>query len=434
MIGTYRSRTSAEQQGHEAHLRQAYSGWVHAAVNSGSWVLLRRLLDLGAERCRTDADGRTPLHIAARTGRYNLANMLLDGGARTKEIDAQDKDGKTPLYYAVAHGHLFIVQLLLEKEADANISTSFGSTILSLVLHKEYCQDIAQELLQHGASPLVTTDMRQVELISAAASGDKSTILKLLGEGVNVNGQDGFGYNALYEAARFGHCEIVELLIDAGAKLDSTTGLGGDTALHGIVDKGSKCRQLLEPFRDEFKKRTDLPSLGLEHLDVVRVLLQYGLMSDAKRWDGLTANTLISNLTVDDEKEQEIIKELEDMIENPPVVTRRVPLGKWNPLPQKLSAERLSVCSYFKVRVHYHNTEHFRPRLSTVDKYIYCREEKEIKKFEELKDWACAGDQAGGAKQCWKWIHLPANNVSIVIVTFNTNQTYELETADNFTI
>ncbi|XXG97478.1 hypothetical protein Hte_003780 [Hypoxylon texense] len=417
-LSPIRSRYSAllsnpiytEQSSNDVRLQQAYSGWVHAAVNSGSWALLRRLLDLGAEKCKTDAYGRIPLHIAAKTGRYNLASMLLDGDTGLGDIDAQDKDGKTPLYYAVAHDHFLIVQLLLQKEADPNIATSSGSTILSLVLHKDHCQDIAKELLEHGASPLTAIDTRLIELISAAASGDKPTILKLLGEGVNVNGQDGFGYNALYEAARFGHCEIVELLIDAGAKLDSTTGLSGETALHGIVDKGYKCRQLLEPFKPEFKERNNLPSLGLQHLEVVRVLLQYGLMSDAKRWDGLTANALISELSVDDEKEQEIINELEDLIENPPVVTRRVPLGKWNPLPPKLSAEKLSVCSYFKARVHYHNSEHFRPRLLTVDKYIYNREEKNIKRFDELKDWACAGDQAEGVKQYWRWIHLPANN------------------------
>lgn len=400
---------------------RAHNRGLHAAVITNQLDLLARLLDAGVEVTKTDAAGRTPLHIATRGGQDKFVAKLLEKHTKD-DVDMQDNEGNTPLYYAVAGGYLLIVNLFLQKGADPNKVASMGGTILSLVLHKEDCQEIAEALLRRGASPLITIDTGLLDLICAAASGNKPHILSLLEDGVDVNGQDGFGYNALYEAARFGHYETVELLIDAGAKLNARAGLGGDTALHGIFDKGYRCWERLQEFAYEspIKERTSIPYLADQHYKVVQLLLQHGTMPDAKRWDGLTVSALISrqlNTNERDkfefaEEDRAMIMKLRALIENPPAVTRKAPLAKWSPSPEKLNDERREVCSYFKVRVHYYNMEQFMPRLPTVDKFIYDRQ-GEKDKFKELEDWAAA-KQNETRKPSWKWIHLPANNVSMI--------------------
>jgi ankyrin repeat protein len=47
-----------------------------------------------------DQDGATPLHHAVSTGHKDIAELLLQNGAK---VGAQDNDGETPLHYAVHH-------------------------------------------------------------------------------------------------------------------------------------------------------------------------------------------------------------------------------------------------------------------------------------------------------------------------------------------
>ena len=42
----------------------------------------------------------------------------------------------------------------------------------------------------------------------------------MLGEGVSVNAQDESGYSPLHAAASYGHTELIELLLSAGATVD----------------------------------------------------------------------------------------------------------------------------------------------------------------------------------------------------------------------
>ena len=47
--------------------------------------------------------GWTDVHMAAASGRVEVIESLLDGGA---VIEAQDKDGRTPLHVAARNGHI----------------------------------------------------------------------------------------------------------------------------------------------------------------------------------------------------------------------------------------------------------------------------------------------------------------------------------------
>jgi ankyrin repeat protein len=56
-----------------------------------------------------DRDGDTPLHIAAKYGLKEIAELLLANGA---EVDAKDKNGHTPLFLAMRNGYTDVIELL----------------------------------------------------------------------------------------------------------------------------------------------------------------------------------------------------------------------------------------------------------------------------------------------------------------------------------
>jgi len=53
----------------------------------------------------------TPLHIAARTGRQDIVEKLIEHGA---SVMARTKDGSTPLHYAAAFGQSHVIEPLVK--------------------------------------------------------------------------------------------------------------------------------------------------------------------------------------------------------------------------------------------------------------------------------------------------------------------------------
>ena len=78
--------------------------------------LLAKLLDCGLDPNRPDWIGRTFLHGAARQGKIEAAEMLLESGADLEAIELEH--GGTPLASAARNGNLEIVDFLLQKGAN----------------------------------------------------------------------------------------------------------------------------------------------------------------------------------------------------------------------------------------------------------------------------------------------------------------------------
>jgi hypothetical protein len=70
---------------------------------------------------------QTPLHIAARFGREDLAAILLSAGA---DPNARDKHDDRPLHLAAEQGHPAVVRLLLRRGADLDASGRMDRTAL----------------------------------------------------------------------------------------------------------------------------------------------------------------------------------------------------------------------------------------------------------------------------------------------------------------
>src|SRR5687767_14206980 len=79
------------------------------AVQAGDLARLLALLDAGEDPNPFDDEGRTPLMVAAESGREELVLALLAGGARPL---LSDRVGETPPTKGAAYGHGRIAALL----------------------------------------------------------------------------------------------------------------------------------------------------------------------------------------------------------------------------------------------------------------------------------------------------------------------------------
>jgi len=155
------------------------------------------------------ANGQTEivetLIVETRTGRHNI------------KVGVEDTKENTLLHVAAANGHGEVANLLLQAGASVNVHNNDNKTPV----------DLAR---QHGHESLAQRLERVPELLEAADAGDVAQVETLLAAGVYVNAPDDYGTTPLHYAAQDGYADVVKLLIEAGASLD-TRAEDGSTAL-----------------------------------------------------------------------------------------------------------------------------------------------------------------------------------------------------------
>ena len=97
-----------------------------------------------------DESGQTALHLAARSGRDKLVELLVSRGA---DVSSRDDYGQTPLYSATGshNDHVDIARLLILHGADINATDKEGNTPLHYPA-KWAVKSIIELLILHGAT------------------------------------------------------------------------------------------------------------------------------------------------------------------------------------------------------------------------------------------------------------------------------------------
>lgn len=124
-----------------------------AFLGNPEWakILLKRRSDdvLSFHRPVSQVDnyGRTPLFWAATRGHREVAELLLDHGAR---INNRDHSKLSALHVAISGVHKEVVSLLLDRSARVEVKDSNGDTPLNRAIQVG-SKDIVRLLLEHGA-------------------------------------------------------------------------------------------------------------------------------------------------------------------------------------------------------------------------------------------------------------------------------------------
>ncbi|XP_074650688.1 scaffold protein ILK-like isoform X2 [Tubulanus polymorphus] len=155
---------------------------IFAQVKEGNAFNVRLWLDNTENDLNQGDDHRfSLLHWAAREGRTNIVDMLIQRGAR---INATNMGDDTALHLAAAHGHRDIIIMLLHNKANINAVNEHGNTALHYACF--WGQDqIAEDLVNNGAVVALCNKYGETALDKS-----KSYLEKILRERAASLGQD----------------------------------------------------------------------------------------------------------------------------------------------------------------------------------------------------------------------------------------------------
>ena len=167
-----------------------------------------------------DARQTTPIALdlvtTIRNADAEVVCKLIRNGS---DVDARDAEGNTPLILAAFYANPKCVALLLEKGADANAANKAGVTAL---IRAATNYEKTRLLVSAGANVRVrTADLGNTPLILAARrAGNSRTVKLLLERGADATERNTAGISPISTGAASGDLETVRLLLDAGAKAD----------------------------------------------------------------------------------------------------------------------------------------------------------------------------------------------------------------------
>ena len=186
------------------------------AAEQGNGVLIRTLLQGGANVNTAQVDGMTALHWAAYRDDAETARFLVQSGAT---VNAKNHYGVPPLSLAATNGNPDIVALLLDAGADANASLRGGETVL-MTASRTGSLEAVEALLSHGADPGAREHRDQTSLMWAAAEGHVTVVEALIDAGADIHAKLPSGFTPLFFAVRGGHMDVSQMFLAAGVDVN----------------------------------------------------------------------------------------------------------------------------------------------------------------------------------------------------------------------
>jgi ankyrin repeat protein len=247
---------------------------IHDAVKNGDLAAVQRILAAQPDRVNAvNERGYTPLHIAAREGRVEIASFLLDKGA---DLEAKNPTGITPLYLAVVGKRPEVVRFFLDKGANVNAETRFQTTPLFAAAESGNV-DVLRALIKRKADVNHVSPVFGSALHRAAYMDFPQGAKALLEAGADLKVKDQRGQTPLHQAAMLGRVAVATLFVEKGADLNALDG-ENQTPLHLAVLYGTD--------RSGANNSVELGFLFLEHgarIDTTAADGETLLMSAAKR-------------------------------------------------------------------------------------------------------------------------------------------------------
>lgn len=173
----------------------------------------------------------TALHLAAKNGDIDIADMLIYKGAN---LHQRNKNGMTALHIAAQHRHHKLLKLLLSRGSNINDLTVGRMTSLHIAVHRS-SKFMVEDLLDSGANVRTQNILGNTPLHDALKRRCKDVIKQLVTNGAPIHFRNNKGETVLHIACLYCDKEIVELLLNKGADCNALTA-DGSTCLHYAVN------------------------------------------------------------------------------------------------------------------------------------------------------------------------------------------------------
>jgi ankyrin repeat protein len=270
---------------------------LHWAAASGSTEGMLPLWKAGTDLNVVDDFGGTPLSWAVLEKKIESVRFLVKAGAR---VNTKDHRGYTPLHESAQRGPSEITRILILAGAEVNAINEDKRTPLHLALEASpdlrkspFAEDKAQwleiiKLLAEAGAKIEATalfdavrfsNVEAVRVLVKAVPDLNAGIIKTYAELADDAGQ-----TLLHAAARRGETEIVKILLNAGANVNSR-GRYGETVLLLAIDNGNveTVKALVNAGADINAKAPDETPLQRARREgraaIIKVLLEAGAVS-----------------------------------------------------------------------------------------------------------------------------------------------------------
>ena len=248
------------------------------AAREGELESAKLLVEKGADVNQVTEYGWTPLLTATNNRHYGLARYLIERGANP---NIPNKGGWTPLYLATDNrnieggdfpvpkpdmDHLEYIKTLLDHGANVNAPIHDNTLTRTIFTMQWFLEsgatpfvrasqsgdvELLKLLLARGADPKIATDHGDTALTAAAGIGwvegvtyehsakeNVDAVKLLLDLGLDPNAANHDGRTPLMGAALKGRSEVVQILVDHGARLDTRDNGSRDTDTVVSVNAG----------------------------------------------------------------------------------------------------------------------------------------------------------------------------------------------------
>ena len=220
---------------------------IHMAAYNGNVDVVNSLLKAGVPPDHHDPFTKfTPLMAAASSNQKEIVKLLLQNGA---DKDFQSTDGYSALMFACKAGNVLTARVLIKAGANPNLKTiahavlgtEGGVTALYLVCCL-YAEDTVKLLLEYHADPNISSDDGRTPLMAACFFRQYKVVNLLLQAGANVNSQTDHNQGkptALMIAVYANDTTSVSLMLNANDIDVNLQDSEGRTALHWACRNGN---------------------------------------------------------------------------------------------------------------------------------------------------------------------------------------------------
>ncbi|HTI40813.1 MAG TPA: ankyrin repeat domain-containing protein [Vicinamibacterales bacterium] len=295
------------------------------ACQYGDLPIVERLLQAGADAKERGPNGETMLMFAARNGSVALIRRLVAAGV---DVNAREElRGTTALMWAAEQRHPKAVEALLASGADPGLTSGPAGLPRNYMAPRVNVRAVqeARARRQRAAAAGRTYD-EQVAIERRAPPAGVGQNTSGTAPDPSVDGDDvavqaglvgsgGGGLTALVFAAREGDIESAKALVGHGAKINQTTEYGWTPLLTAInnrnyalaqmlIDRGADVNLANKGGWTPLYLATDnrnieggdypVPKPDLDHLEIIRSLLQHGANPNARVRDNTLTRTIFT--------------------------------------------------------------------------------------------------------------------------------------------